>query len=142
MTSPLIYPRIIMVNQILNQDNGVKGKPSKRGCSSPGSLFHTQQEDQDRQSATFGNRAMLKIATWNVRTLFQKGKLANVQHEMNRLGIDILGLSENRWKGGGRINSESTTIIYSGGDSHSRGVGAILNKGVAAALIGYWAISD
>ena len=105
-------------------------------------MFHAQQEDQDRQSGTVGNRAMLKIATWNVRTLFQKGKLANVQHEMNRLGIDILGLSENRWKGGGRINSESTTIIYSGGDSHSRGVGAILNKGVAAALIGCWAISD
>ena len=74
---------------------------------------------------TVSNRAMLKIATWNVRTLFQKGTLANVQQEINHLGIDILGLSEIGWKGGGRSNSESTTIIYSGGDTHPRGVGAI-----------------
>ena len=105
-------------------------------------MFHAQQVDPDRQSATVSNKAMLKTATWNVRTLFQKGKLANAQQEMNRLGIDILGLSEIKWKGGGRINSESRTIIYSGGDSHSRGVGVILNKVVAAALIGYWAISE
>jgi len=59
---------------------------------------------------------------------------------MNRLRIDILGLSEIRWKGG--IKSENTTIIYSGGDSHSRGVGFILIKVVAAALLEFWAISD
>ena len=61
---------------------------------------------------------------------------------MNRLAIEIVGLSEISWKGGDKINSENTTIIYSGGDSHSRRVGAILNKVVAAALIGYWAISE
>ena len=61
---------------------------------------------------------------------------------MNRIGIDILGLSEIRWKAGGRLNSENTIIIYSGGDSHPRGVGVISSKVVAAVLIGYWAISD
>ena len=105
-------------------------------------MFHAQQVDPDRQSATVSNSAMLKITTWNVRTLFQKGKVANVQQEMNRLAIEIVGLSEISWNGGDKINSENTTIIYSGGDSHSRRVGAILNKVVAAALIGYWAISE
>ena len=85
---------------------------------------------------------MLKKATWNIRALFQKCKLASVQQEMNRLRIDILGLIEIRWKGGGRINSENGTIIFSGRDCHSRGVGVILNKVVAAALIGYWSVSD
>ena len=77
-----------------------------------------------------------------VRTLYQKGKLINVQREQKRLKSDILGLSEIRWKSAGKINSEDTTFVYSGGDSHSRGVGLILSKEVAAALIGYWAISD
>jgi len=31
-----------MVDQISNQDNGVKGTLSNRGCSSPGTLFLTQ----------------------------------------------------------------------------------------------------
>ena len=127
--SPLIYPTIIMVYQIMNQDNGVKGSPSNRWCSSPGRVFHAQQVDPDHQSAIVSKKAMLKITTWNAGTLFQKGKLGNVQQEMNRLGIDILGLSEIGWKDGGRINSESTTIIYSGGDSHLLGVGVILIKG-------------
>ena len=131
-----------MVNQMFYQDNGVKGMLLNRSCSSPGRVFHAQQVDPDRQPATVSNKDMLKIATWNVRTLYQKGKLANVQQEMDRLQIDILGLSEIRWTGGGKITSENTTIIYSGGDSHLRGVGFILNKDVAAALIGYWALSD
>ena len=137
-----MYARIIMVNQIMNQDNGVTEKFSNIRYSSPGRVVHARQVDPDRQSATVSNRAMFERAIWNVRALFQKGKLASVQQEMNRSGINILGLSEIRWKGAGRISSENTTIIYSGGDSHSRGVGVILNKGVAAALIRYWAKSD
>ncbi len=58
------------------------------------------------------------------------------------LKIDILGLSEVRWKGAGKIKDEDTTFIYSGGDSHSRGVGLVLSKEVAGALLDCWAISD
>ncbi|GFO26013.1 transmembrane protein 179 [Plakobranchus ocellatus] len=37
-----------------------------------------------------------KIATWNVRTLHQKGKLENVVQEMERMKLNILGLAEVR----------------------------------------------
>lgn len=37
------------------------------------------------------------IATWNVRTLLQCGKLENLKMEMNKMKIDILGISEIRW---------------------------------------------
>ena len=36
------------------------------------------------------------IATWNVRTLFQLGKLNNVVMEMNRMRLKLLGLAEMR----------------------------------------------
>ena len=93
-TSPLFYPRIIMVNQMFYQDNGVKGMLLTRSCSSPSRVFHAQQVDPDRQPVTVSNKDMLTIATWNVRPLYQKGKLANVQQETDHLQIDILGLCE------------------------------------------------
>ena len=36
------------------------------------------------------------IGTWNVRTLHQQGKLENIVREMDRMGLNILGLSEVR----------------------------------------------
>ena len=60
---------------------------------------------------------------------------------MTRFRIDTLGLSEIRLKGRGRINSENTTVIYSGVDCPSRGVGIMLKKVVAAAFIGNCATS-
>ena len=45
--------------------------------------------------------ARLRLGTWNVRTMLRKGKLANVVREMRRSRVEILGLSEVRWKGNG-----------------------------------------
>lgn len=38
----------------------------------------------------------LKIATWNVQSMYESGKAHNIVKEMNRLQIDILGISETR----------------------------------------------
>ena len=84
-----------------------------------------------RYSATvsMNNRKKRRVATWNVRTLFQKGKLDNVLKEMDRLQIDILGMSEVRWPGAGSIEKNSARMIYSGGEKAERGVGILLGKG-------------
>lgn len=39
---------------------------------------------------------IIKIRTWNVRSLYQDGKLANVRKETKRLGMKILRISEHR----------------------------------------------
>ena len=44
-----------------------------------------------------------KIATWNVRSLYLTEKFANVCKEMNRLKVDVLGISETFWKGSGKF---------------------------------------
>ncbi|GFO44610.1 craniofacial development protein 2 [Plakobranchus ocellatus] len=51
-----------------------------------------------------------KIATWNVLTLHQKGKLENVAKEMERIKLNILGLAEVRWKGAGYMKLGSKTL--------------------------------
>ena len=80
-----------MVSLIMNKTNGVKGMPCDGGDSLPDRVFLTQQVDPDRQSVTESNKEMLKLATLNVRTLYQKGKLINEQREQKCLKIDILG---------------------------------------------------
>ena len=44
--------------------------------------FHVRQVEPDRHPATVRNRNVMKIATWNVRTLSKDGKYENVEEEM------------------------------------------------------------
>ncbi len=61
-----------------------------------------------------------KISTWNVRSLYQAGKLANVAKEMIRMDIDVLGVSETFWKDAGdfrynKSNEEEFRVILQEG---------------------------
>ena len=87
-------------------------------------------------------RQPLRIGTWNVRSLYATGKLDNAIKEAKDMNIDILGLSEIRWTGSGKIQKEQHTILYSGGDNHTRGVGIIINRNINKAVLGYWPVSD
>ncbi|GFO45128.1 craniofacial development protein 2-like [Plakobranchus ocellatus] len=80
-----------------------------------------------------------KIATWNVRTLHQKGKLENVVKEMERMTLNIVGLAEVRWTGAGsmKLGSKTLHVIYSGGHTHERGVGISFDVTKAKSL-GSW----
>ena len=50
------------------------------------------------------------IGTWNVRSMNQ-GKL-NVVKQMARMNINILGISELKWTGMGKFNSDDHCIHY------------------------------
>ena len=74
-----------------------------------------------------------QIGTWNVRAMFQTGKVHQVVREMKRLGLAILGVGETRWTGTGKVQLAcGETVLYSGlaGDNapHERGVAMILSK--------------
>ena len=68
------------------------------------------------------------IGTWNVRPMNQ-GKLEVVKPEMARVNINILGISELKWTGMGKFNSDDHYIYYCGQESLRRnGVALIVNK--------------
>ena len=48
-------------------------------------------------------KTTLRLGCWNVQTLYQIGKTANVTREFRNYNLDILGLSEVRWTGAGTI---------------------------------------
>ncbi|GFO36777.1 craniofacial development protein 2-like protein [Plakobranchus ocellatus] len=116
--------------------------PTRPVSSGRGS--HVPQVTLDRHLVTAckTTTTTTKIATWNVRTMLQKGKLDNIKLEMERMKINILGLSEVRWQGAGVITSGNYKIFYSGGTTHERGVGIILDKEIGKAVKGYWTLSD
>ena len=66
-----------------------------------------------------------------------------MNQEMKRLNIDILGVSELRWKNIGHFNSEETTIYFSGNESMKRiGVAILVNQKIQRSLLGYKPVCD
>ena len=89
-----------------------------------------------------GHGQPLKIATWNVRTLYQAGKLDNCLQEMSRLNIDILGVAETRWTDAGAVDKEKYVMYFSGGNKHVNGVGIIIRKNLSRSIQSYIAKSE
>ena len=66
-----------------------------------------------------------------------QGKLEVVKQEMERVNVDILGISELKWTGMGEFNSDDHYIYYCGQESLRRnGVAIMVNKRVRNAVLG------
>ena len=52
----------------------------------------------------------LREETWNVRTLYQAGKLDNLRQEFAKLKLDILGIAETHWTESGIIQGEESVL--------------------------------
>jgi len=86
-----------------------------------------------------------RVGCWNVRTLYQAGKLAQVVREMEHYKIELLGIRETRWTGNGsRQLVSGHQILYSGrsDDHHSRGVAIITTKEVHRSLLEWKPVSE
>ena len=67
------------------------------------------------------------VGTWNVKSMNQD-KLEVVK-QMERVNMDILGISELKWTGMGKFNSDDHYIYYCGQESLRRsGVALIVNN--------------
>ena len=66
-----------------------------------------------------------------------QGKLEAVKQEMARVNIDILGISELKWTGMGKFNSDDHYTYYCGQESLRRnGVAIMVNERVQNAVVG------
>ncbi|VVC30385.1 Endonuclease/exonuclease/phosphatase,Reverse transcriptase domain [Cinara cedri] len=81
-----------------------------------------------------------RIATWNVRTMLQCGKLENLKIEMARMKMDILGLSEMRWPRAGDLWSGEYRLIHTGTAENNPGIGGvgiIMSKAIGKKVKGF-----
>ena len=66
-----------------------------------------------------------------------QGKLEVVKQEMERVNVDILGISELKWSGMSEFNSDDHFIYYCEQESQRRnGVAIIVNKRLQNAVLG------
>ena len=66
-----------------------------------------------------------------------QGKLEVVKHEMARVNVDILGISELKWTGMDEFNADAHYIYYCWQESLRRnGVAIMVNKRVQNAVLG------
>ena len=67
------------------------------------------------------------IGCWNVRTMAETTWARQVAKEMKEYGIEVLGISETRWKGMGSVTLESREkVVYEGNDEVQQGGVAIM----------------
>lgn len=60
----------------------------------------------------------------------------DLKEEAERMKLDVVGVSEVRWTGSGQITLGGWTLYNSGGEKHEVGVGVLLRKEVAEAVVG------
>ena len=66
-----------------------------------------------------------------------QGKLEVVKQEMERVNVDVLGISELKWTGMGEFNSDDYYIYYCGQEFLRRnGVAIMVNRRVRYAVLG------
>ena len=122
---------------------------NKAGC--PGRvrmnpLGEIRQEAQGRKNL-LELKSKIRIGCWNVRTLYQAGKLAQLAKEMRRYKLSIIGVCESRWNPFGKVTTSSgETYLYSGNereeDAHTHGVGLLLSKDAEKSLIEWEPVSE
>ena len=113
--------------------SGCRIAHSEQSVPVAGRVEDLDQSQRDVQclmkSSILGAKNISRIGTWNVHTLYQTGKLAQLLREFDTYQLDILGVSEMRWTGRGRMSSDGKTDLYSGHeDQHIWHVGFVLNR--------------
>ena len=94
----------------------------------------------------FSSKTCVKVGQWNIRTMHETGKCAQVISKLHRFNLDILGISKMRWNGCGKMTAATgETILYSGKsdevDHHEQGVGLILSRRANNCLMEWKSIS-
>ncbi|KAI8115525.1 Craniofacial development protein 2 [Lucilia cuprina] len=84
------------------------------------------------------------IGQWNVRTLREPSRLAQLESQFEKLNVAVLGISEMRWRGKGQLASANgNVVLYSGKDDRlESGVGFIIAKDLKMSLKDWSPVSD
>jgi exonuclease III len=110
-------------------------------------MTHCSESNQEATIPTnLSTKSASILGTWNVRTMYQSGKAAQIAKEMHKYKIEVMGLSETRWISTGKtILATGEVVLYSGHQEedspHMEGV-AFMTKEASKALISWKHISS
>ena len=137
----------------LKRDRNTTGEES---CSSKSSYSQNDGKLPNPQGGVSPERSSsknaahrlkgIKIGTWNVRTMYDTGKLHLLAKEMTRLNCNICGLAETRWSGNGHFTTlggtHTMSITPGSREGGNKGVAFIIDKETAKSISGYNPIKE
>ena len=134
LTSKKHYVTETQTTNISNHVLGDDGDSSPEETMTPSS----QSREDAAEPTSPPSSKVLRIGSWNVRTMYEAGKRAQVLAEMQRNKLHILGVSETHWNRSGQQHlGTGELFIFSGHEEdgpHRQEVGLLLSKAVKKTL--------
>jgi exonuclease III len=73
----------------------------------------------------------MRFCTWNVRSKYRAGSLRAVVEEISEYKLDLVGVQEVRWDGGGTEPAGKYAFFYGKrNENHELGTGLCVHKGI------------
>jgi exonuclease III len=63
----------------------------------------------------------MRFGTWNVKSMYRSGSLRAVAEKISKYKLDLVGVQEVRWGGGGTESADECTFFYGTGKNHEFG---------------------
>jgi exonuclease III len=85
----------------------------------------------------------MRFGTWNVRSMYREGSLREVEEEISKYMLDLVGVQEVRWDGGDTEPVSEYIFFYGkGNENHELGTGFFVHKRLMSAVKRVEFISD
>lgn len=107
--------------------------------------LNENQRGVQRPNAVITPKNETILGCWNVRTMYEIGKSAQIAREMKNYRMGLLGISEVRWTGFGKTKlNTGESIIFSGRDDtqHREGVAIMMTREVEKTLMEWKPVNE
>jgi hypothetical protein len=85
----------------------------------------------------------VRFGTWNVKSLYRAGSLMTVAREISKYKLDLVGVQEVRWDGGGTEPAGEYTFFYGkGNENHEIGARFFAHRRIISAVKRVKFVSD